>query len=107
MNEDSFPAGLYEHLVTIGLQRRLEALGDERLSTIVPLDADEAHSAVAQYLERLIAGSLAQFRGEEAAERQQRLVERIVEALTAELDGDQSRPSIATPLRRLLAVHSD
>src|SRR5690606_32919358 len=43
----------------------------------------------------------------EAAEQQQRLVQRIIAILAEELGQDwSSRLSIATPLRRLLAIHS-
>src|SRR5690606_31569943 len=62
---------------------------------------------IAQYVERLIAGSLALYRGHEQAERQRRLVDRLLRTLGEELsDADMQRHSLSTPLRRLLAIHT-
>lgn len=62
--------------------------------------------SLAQYLERLIAASLALHRGSDAAEKQRQLVERIMVTLADALqDGEADGLSIATPLQRLLAVH--
>jgi superfamily II DNA or RNA helicase len=99
--------GLYERLITLALQNELEAMGDPRLYATAPVDVEDAHSAIAQFLEHMLASGLAAFRGGEAAERQQRLVGRIIAALAEELGDDwRDSLSIATPLRRLLAVHT-
>jgi superfamily II DNA or RNA helicase len=101
-------AGLYEALLTLALQDNLDELSDPRLYSLAPIDREEAHSALAQFLEHALASSLASFRGAETAERQKRLVDRIIGALNDELGADWSdRLSISTPLRRLLAVHTE
>lgn len=99
--------GLYEQLLTLALQGELEALTDPRLYSVAPVDAEDSHTVIAQFLEHLLANGLATFRGGDAAERQQRLVERVVATLAEELGPDWTqRLSIATPLRRLLAIHA-
>jgi HKD family nuclease len=99
--------GLYEQLLTIATQQDLERLADPRLYTLAPLDPEEAHGVIAQFLERVLAGSLALFRGADAVDRQKRLVDRILQTLTAEIGTDQHATlSIATPLQRLLAVYA-
>jgi superfamily II DNA or RNA helicase len=102
------PHGLYDHLVDVALKTEVDAIGDPRLVKLVDVDAEDGHAAIAQYLERLLAESLSTLRGREAAERQRRLVDRVIGALVAEL-GDEwaDRFNLASPLRRLLAVHAD
>ena len=98
--------GLYEQLLTVALQNNLEGLVDPRLSAVAPVSADEAHAVLAQFLEHLLFSGLATYRGAEASEKQQRLVERVLATLAEELGADWLHQlSIATPLRRLLAVH--
>jgi hypothetical protein len=101
-------AGLYEALLTLATQQNLDQLSDPRLYSLAPVDCEDAHSALAQFLEHALASSLATFRGAESAERQKRLVDRIIGALTDELGTDWTKNlSISTPLRRLLAIHAD
>ena len=99
--------GLYEQLLTLALEARLDELADPRLSVVAPVDEEEAHVAIAQFVEHVLAGAMAGFRGREAADRRFRLVRRIVDLLKDELGADwDASVSIATPLRRLLAVHA-
>jgi HKD family nuclease len=99
--------GLYEHLLTLAIQGQLTSLADPRLAAIEVVDPEDSHSAVAQYVEQLIAKSLRGMRGEEAANRQRNLVERLLRVLSDELGPEWSgRLSLASPLSRLLAVHS-
>ena len=99
--------GLYEQLLTLALEARLDELADPRLSVVAPVDEEEAHAAIAQFVEHVLAGAMAGFRGREAADRRFRLVRRIVDLLKDELGADwDASVSIATPLRRLLAVHA-
>lgn len=103
----NLPPGLYEKLLAEADQHCLEQLGDPRLFNLADLDAEDSHTAVAQYLEHLLATSLALFRGREAAERQRRLIDRILATLAEELGADwQGRFRLSDPLRRLLAVHA-
>ena len=60
--------GLYEHLLTKAIEAKIAQLGDPRLATLLPVDAEESHAILAQYLERLIASSLAIHRGADAAD---------------------------------------
>ncbi len=100
--------GIYEHLVTLAVQRELDKLADPRLFALAEIDHEDAHSAIAQYLEHALAGCLGSFQGAEAAARQMRLVDRIFGALAEELGSEwHDEHSISTPLRRLLAVHAD
>lgn len=99
--------GLYEQLLTLALEEDLDALADPRLYAVAPVDAEDAHTVVAQFLEHMLTDGLATFRGGEATERRQRLVERIVATLAEELGADWThRLNVATPLRRLLAIHA-
>lgn len=98
--------GLYDQLLTKAIETEIALLGDRRLIELAPVDVEDSHAVLAQYLERLIAASLALHRGPEAAERQKELVDRIVATLAASLANDESKEfSIATPLQRLLAIH--
>ena len=98
--------GLYEHLLTKAIEAKIAQLGDPRLATLLPVDAEESHAILAQYLERLIASSLALHRGADAADKQRQLVERIIATLSEDLiDQESQEYTIATPLRRLLAIH--
>ena len=81
-------AGLYEALLTLATQQNLDQLSDPRLYSLAPVDCEDAHSALAQFLEHALASSLASFRGAETAERQKRLVDRIIGALIDELGTD-------------------
>lgn len=99
--------GLYEHLLTIALQQRLDRLADPRLYLLSAVDPEDSHSAVAQFLEHTLASVLASARGAEAADRQKRLVDRLLALLADELGPDWSdRLNLASPLRRLLAVYT-
>jgi superfamily II DNA or RNA helicase/HKD family nuclease len=101
-------AGLYEAVLTLALQQDLDRLSDPRLYSLATVDREDAHSAIAQFLEHALASCLASFRGAEAADRQKRLVDRIIAALMDELGADRTdNLSISTPLRRLLAVHAE
>ena len=106
-SSDALVPGLYEHLVSQAMASRLESLGDPRLWQVDDVDVSDAHSVVAQYLERILSASLLSFRGEEAADRYRRLFDRLVHTLADELGTEwTSDLSIATPLRRLLAIHT-
>jgi superfamily II DNA or RNA helicase len=109
MNEDRRDPhpGLYEQLLTLAAEGQLAKMGDPRLFTIADVDPGDSHSAVAQYVEQLIAQSLSAVRGAEAAERQQRLVARLVQILSEALGPDRSNDAqLSVPLRRLLAIHA-
>ncbi|QDV12381.1 type I restriction enzyme EcoKI subunit R [Rosistilla oblonga] len=98
--------GLYDHLLTEAIKAEIGRLGDPRLVSLAPVDTEESHAALAQYLERLIASRLAMHRGSDAAEKQRQLVERIIATLAASLNEPATETfSIATPLQRLLAIH--
>lgn len=107
-DEPDVQRGLYEHLVNSALHARLDATGDPRLAELGDVDHEDAHAAIAQYLEHLLAESLSTLRGQEAAERQRRLVDRVIETLVSELGHEWAdRFNLASPLRRLLAVHAE
>ena len=98
--------GLYEQLLTLSLQEELEQLADPRLYALGPVDLEDSHTAIAQFLEHVLAKGLATFRGAEAAEQQKRLADQVVAALIEALGHDRIQQlSISTPLRRLLAIH--
>lgn len=105
---DGLELGLHERLVTLATEHRLNADGDPRLAEIGSVDAEDAHAAIAQHLERLLLQSLSTFRGQEAAERQRQLVDRVIDTLASELGDDwATRFALASPLRRLLAVNAE
>lgn len=79
---------------------------DQRLAELASVDPGDAHTAAAQYLETLIVSVLRNFRGEEANERQRKVVNRIIATLTEEMGTDWGEAmSLSDPLRRLLAIH--
>lgn len=99
--------GLYDQLLTIAAEAETTRIADPRLYAFAPIDPEDSHSAIAQFLEHMLASCLSSLRGSEAADRQKRLVDRILETLVDELGADAIQQlSIATPLRRLLAIHS-
>jgi len=99
--------GLYEQLVTLAIQSDLNRFVDSRLYSLADVDPEDSHQVIAQYLEHLLASSLATFRGKDSTERQKRLVDQILTTISNELGEDWSNQlSIASPLKRLLAVHS-
>lgn len=105
--EPTLHRGLYDHLLTTELSGCVEALTDPRLAEIVSVDTEDAHAAIAQHLERLLASSLSTLRGQDAADRQRRIVDRVIATLVEELGDDWSeRFNLADPLRRLLAIHA-
>ena len=70
--------GLYEQLLTLALQEDLNRLVDPRLYALAPVDSEDSHSTIAQFLEHVLANCLAMYRGGEAAENQKRVVDRII-----------------------------
>jgi len=102
------PAGLYDHLVSDEMARLLGSLPDPRLCSVAEVDSNDAHSAIAQYLEHLISSAFALLRGSDSMTRQRRLVARLLQLLCDELDVDWAdRLNLADPVRRLLAIHRD
>lgn len=99
--------GLYDHLLSAALEHQIQQLADPEMAVVGEVDPDDAHAAIAQYLEHLLAASLSSVRGRESSERRRRLVGRILEALAEELGPEWSgRLNLADPLRRLLAIHA-
>lgn len=96
--------GLYDRLLTLALQRELDGLGDARRYSLAPIDAEDADTAVVQFLEHLLADALAAFRGRGSEERLIRIVRRITSILSEELGQSGDHASLVTPLHRLLAV---
>ena len=43
--------GLYEQLLPVATQEDLDRLADPRLYALAPLDPEEAHSAISQFLD--------------------------------------------------------
>ncbi|MEQ9460449.1 MAG: DUF3427 domain-containing protein [Phycisphaeraceae bacterium] len=106
-DSSGLPPGLYDQLLTVALRERLDRVGGLRPEDASEVDADEAHAAIAQHLEHLLALSLSTLRGKEAAEKQRRLVDRLIATLREELGDDWGeRFRLDSPLRRLLAVHA-
>ncbi|HHN78089.1 MAG TPA: NgoFVII family restriction endonuclease, partial [Phycisphaerales bacterium] len=104
---DALTPGLYDHLLTAALEDRIRRLKDPGRAVVAEVDPDEAHAAVAQYLEHLLSASLSSVRGREHADRRRRLVARLVETIGEELGPAWSgRLRLADPLGRLLAVHA-
>lgn len=100
--------GLYDHLLTKAFESEIAKLGDPRLAILAPVDSDESHLVIAQYLERLIASSLAHYRGSDASTMQRDLVDRILAAIVGSISDPQVPDfSIASPLQRLLAIQQN
>ncbi len=98
--------GLYEQLVTLALNQELDELADSSLFAIAPIDPEDSHAAIAQFLEHVLSACLATYRGETSAEKQKRLADRIIGTLVAELGEDWAEQwTLTTPLKRLLSIH--
>ncbi len=99
--------GLYEDLLSRALVGKLAELPDARIAALAKIDAEDAHTAIAQYLEHLLVKSLGGLRGTEAVERQRRLVDRVIDVLAEELGAEwRGAFRLADPLQRLLAIHA-
>lgn len=107
-DSDSIPTkGLYDRLLSVALSRRIEQSKGAIVPSVDDLDPEDAHAAIAQYLEHLLFASLSMLRGRDRAERQRRLVDRVIAVLIAELGSDWSDWfNLSDPLRRLLAIHA-
>lgn len=68
--------GLYEQLLTRALERGLSSEG--LTAELGPVDDEEAHDVVAQYVEHMLAASFSTLRGEDAKEKQQRLLRKLL-----------------------------
>lgn len=100
--------GLYDHLLSAALENQIRNLTGPETAIVVDVDPNDAHTAVAQYLERLLAESLSTVRGRERTDRGRRLLRRIREVLTEELGTEWSDEiDLSEPLRRLLAIQSE
>lgn len=99
------PPGLYDCLVSLVVDQALAGCADPRICSVARVEPENANRAISQYLEHLVAGAMARFRGGDAAERQRRLADRIIAVLSEEVGLDwSSEYNLADPLRRLLAV---
>ncbi len=104
----SLAPGLYDHLLSAALEHQIRQLANPELVVVDEVDPDDAHTAIAQYLEHLLAASLSTARGRESSDRRRRLVGRILASLAEELGPEWSgRLNLADPLRRLLAIHDE
>lgn len=84
--------GLYDHLLTVGLQEQLSLVSNPDCIQCAPVDAEDAHSAIAQLLEHALVRCLASYRGLEGAARQKQLVDRLIATLTDQM-GAISQPN--------------
>ncbi len=97
--------GLYEHLITLALQHKLDQLPDPRLFQAGEIDPGDEHTALAQFLEHALVQCLAAHRGKDGADARARLVRRVVATLAEEIgDKEAAELEVLTPFRRLLAV---
>ena len=96
------PPGIYELLLNHRQRHALADRGETR-----PLDPAEAHTALAQSLERLLVRALARHSGVKRLEWQQRLLERIETLLRDELPTDEHPDlQLVRPWEWLLQVRS-
>lgn len=100
--------GVYEHLVTEGIERDLGDLAPEIQRAIEHLNEADGHLALARHLEQEVARVLGSLPQSERLEVGRELVSRLIRDLASikgiEGDGvaDQQVPK---PARRLLALH--
>ncbi|MFN9372290.1 MAG: DUF3427 domain-containing protein [Planctomycetaceae bacterium] len=96
------PPGIYELLLNHRQRQALANRGETR-----PLDPAEAHTALAQSLERLLVRALARHSGAKRLEWQQRLLERMESLLRDELPTDEHPDlQLVRPWEWLLQVRS-
>jgi superfamily II DNA or RNA helicase/HKD family nuclease len=107
MTRERLAEGVYEHLITEQLARKLDALDAERIEK--PLDEADAHVALGQHVGAEVARLLGMLPREDRVERARALTARVLEQLAEAAEGDareairDQRP--AAPARRLFAIH--
>src|SRR5262249_47748424 len=100
--------GVYEHLVTEGIERDLALLGPEIRRAIELLGEADGHLALARHLGQEVARVLGSLPQKERVEVGRELVSRLIADL-AELKGIETDgitdQQIPRPARRLMALH--
>jgi len=74
-DDASLNPGLYDLLLTQGLEQKLGHVIENNLHEYGSVDDEESHSVLAQHLEHLLVSCLANYRGAEKANQQKRLVD--------------------------------
>ena len=100
------PAGLYEHLVTGGLQERL-ATTEPTLLQLAALDPADSHEALTRHIAELTSRALRMAGGSDAAgvSRQVELTNRIVASISAlAAEAVSANDVVVEPPRTLLAL---
>jgi hypothetical protein len=103
-----FAEGVYEHLVTEGIERDLAGLEPEIRRAIELLSAADGHLALARHLGQEVARVLGSLPQNERLEVGRELISRLIGDLALlkgiEADGFADQ-QIAKPARRLMAIH--
>jgi superfamily II DNA or RNA helicase/HKD family nuclease len=99
--------GLYERLLTVGLQRLLSTLDGGR-AEVSPPDATDAHTAVAEYLHRIIERALHAVPEEERLTRQGEICNAVLECLkdAQGMGAVESDDALVVPLAVLREVRA-
>lgn len=100
------PAGLYEHLLTEVLTRRLEGI-DANLMSVEDLDPADAHEALTRHIASVVRHALLRIGGDNraAVDRQVDLANDVINAIAVlSSDDAESEQSVSAPARTLLAV---
>jgi len=104
-NSSYLPPGLYERLVTSEVEDAISGSANNRRIATSELPTEDAPSAIAQYLQDVIARFLHDVRGKDSIDRQRRLANRLIDTLAEELEvGESEYVRLAEPLRALLAI---
>jgi superfamily II DNA or RNA helicase len=101
----SLPPGLYDQLLSRFTHEKICDSPDPQFFRLADIDPEDAHGAVAKYLEQMISVSLSSYRGKHAVQHQRNLIARIVTAIAEELGPEWAeRFNLSDPLQKLLAV---
>lgn len=82
----AIPPGLYEQVISAGLQKELEALGPELQAILARMDPAESHFVLAQYVGQFLNGLFREITGSDKLEKQIGACNRLIQSAAAYID---------------------
>ena len=106
MLDENLVNGLYESIITLSLQKKINRVNKNYSVETGFLDSDESHFTLALHLTKLISNSLAGIKGEDRTEKQAQLCNRLLEVIGEhDKNFDAKDAQIIAELKYLLEVH--
>lgn len=103
----TIPPGLYEQLITTGLQKELETLEPELQSMLARLDPAESHFVLAQHVAQFLNGLLGSMTGSDKLEKQISACNRLIKTAIACInDSAFDQATVTNNGERLLEIYN-